>query len=200
MLQNEIPKYLYIIAAGEVEMSYTCPYGYSVIIGTCAKGDVCGDIGVLLHRLQPFEFRTRTSCTLLRLDAKTFLDIVRDFVEDPSIILSNLLKHLKDQDLMKEYLTVTDDEGKLRRGRMKRPLPLSLHNIISRDDDSLLYQLLAWGFDPNESNKNGETALHIAASTGSVPCVVLLLKYRANPYIRDNRGLKRLVPRNTRRH
>ncbi|KAJ9689062.1 hypothetical protein PVL29_014624 [Vitis rotundifolia] len=64
-------------------------------------------------------------------------------------------------------------------GRMD--LPLSLCFATLRGDDLLLHQLLKWGLDPNESDSNGRTALHIAASKGSESCVLLLLDYGAAP-------------------
>ncbi|KAL0426903.1 UNVERIFIED_CONTAM: Potassium channel AKT1 [Sesamum latifolium] len=44
------------------------------------------------------------------------------------------------------------------------------------------------GLDPNESDNNGRTALHIAASKGSANCVLLLLDFGADANSRDSEG------------
>lgn len=50
-----------------------------------------------------------------------------------------------------------ETESMLARGRVD--LPLSLCFAALRGDDLLLQQLLKRGLDPNESDKNGRTAL-----------------------------------------
>ncbi|KAL0308503.1 UNVERIFIED_CONTAM: Potassium channel AKT1 [Sesamum radiatum] len=57
-----------------------------------------------------------------------------------------------------------------------------------RGDDLLLHHLLKRGLDPNESDNNGKTALHIAASKGNENCVLLLLDFGADPNSRDSEG------------
>ncbi|KOM33075.1 hypothetical protein LR48_Vigan01g263100 [Vigna angularis] len=69
-----------------------------------------------------------------------------------------------------------------------------MNNLVSvcfaaaRGDDLLLHQLLKRGMDPNESDNNRRTALHIAASQGKENCVLLLLDYGADPNITDLDG------------
>ncbi|KAF5938941.1 hypothetical protein HYC85_023200 [Camellia sinensis] len=94
--------------------------------------------------------------------------------------------HLKERrdPLMEEILTAT--EHTLAQGRMD--LPLSLCFAAMRGDDLLLHQLLKRGMDPNELDGNGRTPLHIAASKGSVECVLLLLDYGADPNRKDSEG------------
>ncbi|KAK9000079.1 hypothetical protein V6N11_082213 [Hibiscus sabdariffa] len=71
----------------------------------------------------------------------------------------------------------------LARGRMDIPLNLCLATL--RGDDVLLHQPLKRGFDPNESDNNGRTALHIAASKGSEKCILVLLYHGADPNCKD---------------
>ncbi|KAK9268853.1 hypothetical protein L1049_000618 [Liquidambar formosana] len=100
--------------------------------------------------------------------------------------MNNLLQHLKDlKDPIMENVLV-ETENMLARGRMD--LPLSLCFATLRGDDLLLHQLLKRGLDPNESDNNGRTALHIAASRGSENCALVLLDHGAEPNCRDSEG------------
>ncbi|XP_065626457.1 potassium channel AKT1 isoform X2 [Quercus suber] len=174
ILQNEAPTDFYILVTG------------AVVVGEAKTGDLCGEIGVLCYRPQLFTVQTKRLSQLLRLNRTTFLNIVQSNVGDGTIIMNNLLQHLKDLDdpIMSEVLVET--ENMLARGRMD--LPLSLCFAALRGDNLLLHQLLKRGLDPNESDNNGRTALHVAASKGSENCVLLLLDYRANPNSRDSEG------------
>ncbi|KAG8367252.1 hypothetical protein BUALT_Bualt16G0053200 [Buddleja alternifolia] len=174
ILQNEAPTDFYILVSG------------AVIVGQAKTGDLCGEIGVLCYRPQLFTVRTKRLSQLLRLNRTTFLNIVQANVGDGTIIMNNLLQHLKElkDPIMEGVLLET--ENMLARGRMD--LPLTLCFAALRGDDLLLHHLLKRGLDPNESDNNGRTALHIAASKGSENCVLLLLDFGADPNSRDSEG------------
>ncbi|XP_015898998.1 potassium channel AKT1 [Ziziphus jujuba] len=185
ILQNEAPTDFYILVTGAVEL-LVLKNGAEQVVGEAKTGDLCGEIGVLCYRPQLFTVRTKRLSQLLRLNRTKFLNIVQANVGDGTIIMNNLLQHLKDlkDPIMEGVLLET--ENMLARGRMD--LPLSLCFAALRGDDLLLHQLLKRGLDPNESDNNGRTALHIAASKGSENCVLLLLDYGANPNSRDSDG------------
>ncbi|KAJ4708332.1 Potassium channel like [Melia azedarach] len=185
ILQNEAPTDFYILVTGAVEL-LVLKNGGEQVVGEAKTGDLCGEIGVLCYRPQLFTVRTKRLSQLLRLNRTTFLNIVQANVGDGTIIMNNLLQHLKDikDPIMEGVLLET--ENMLARGRMD--LPLSLCFAALRGDDLLLHQLLKRGLDPNESDNNGRTALHIAASRGSENCVLLLLDYGADPNSRDSEG------------
>ncbi|KAK8597857.1 hypothetical protein V6N13_095253 [Hibiscus sabdariffa] len=177
ILQNEAPTDFYILVTGAVDL---------LVVGEAKAGDICGEIGVLCYRPQLFTVRTKRLCQLLRLNRTTFLNIIQANVGDGTIIMNNLLQHLKDMNdpIMEGVLIET--ENMLARGRMD--LPLNLFFATLRGDDLLLHQLLKRGLDPNESDNNGRTSLHIAAAKGSENCVLLLLDYGADPNCKDSEG------------
>lgn len=185
ILQNEAPTDLYILVSGAVDL-LMLKNGVEQIVGEAKTGDLCGEIGVLCYRPQLFTVRTKRLSQLLRLNRTKFLNIVQANVGDGAIIMNNLLQHLKDlrDPIMENVLLET--ENMLARGRMD--LPLSLCFATLRGDDLLLHQLLKRGLDPNESDNNDRTALHIAACKGSENCVLLLLDYGAEPNSRDSDG------------
>nr|GEW74302.1 potassium channel AKT1-like [Tanacetum cinerariifolium] len=65
-------------------------------------------------------------------------------------------------------------------------LPFSLCFATLMGDDLLLHKLLKQGLDANESNNNGQTTLHIAASKENTNCVLLLLNFRVDLNIRGD--------------
>ncbi|GMI84275.1 K+ transporter 1 [Hibiscus trionum] len=185
ILQNEAPTDFYILVTGAVDL-LILKNGVEQVVGEAKSGDLCGEIGVLCYRPQLFTVRTKRLCQLLRLNRTTFLNIIQANVGDGTIIMNNLLQHLKDKNdpIMEGILIET--ENMLTRGRMD--LPLNLCFAALRGDDLLLHQLLKRGLDPNEADNNGRTALHIAASKGSENCILLLLDYGADPNCKDSEG------------
>ncbi|CAN6681135.1 unnamed protein product [Malus baccata var. baccata] len=174
ILQKEAPTDFYVLVTG------------AAVIGEAKSGDLIGEIGVLCYRPQLFTVRTKRLSQLLRLNRTTFLNIVKANVGDGSVIMNNLLQHLKDlkDPIMEGVLLET--ENMLARGRMD--LPLSLCFAAIRGYGLLLNRLLKQGLDPNESDNNRRSALHIASSKGSENCVLLLLDYGADPNSRDSDG------------
>ncbi|XP_051114033.1 potassium channel AKT1-like [Andrographis paniculata] len=185
ILQNEAPMDFYILVTGAVDL-LILKNGAEQVVGEAKAGELCGEIGVLCVRPQLYTVRTKRLSQLLRLDRNTFLSIIQSHVGDGTIIINNLLEHLKQQKdpLMEGVLLET--ENMLARGRMD--LPLTLCFAALREDNLLLHHLLKRGLDPNESDNNGRTALHIAASKGNENCVLLLLDFGANANSRDSEG------------
>ncbi|XP_054822597.1 potassium channel AKT1-like isoform X1 [Prosopis cineraria] len=185
ILQNEEPTDLYIIVTGAVDL-LVMKNGAEELVGEAKDGDAFGEIGVLCYRLQPFTVRTKRLSQLLRLNRTVFLNAIQANVGDGNLIMNNLLQHLKElKDPFMDGILVTT-ENLLASGRVN--LPLSLSFAALRGDDWLLHQLLNRGLDPNESDNKGRTALHIAASKGSLDHVILLLEHGAYPNIRDYDG------------
>ncbi|KAJ6674042.1 CHANNEL AKT6 putative-RELATED [Salix viminalis] len=185
ILQNEAPTDLYILVTGAVDL-IVHRNGIEKVVGEAATGDVIGEIGLLCYRPQLFTVRTKRLSQLLRLNRTAFLNIVQSNVGDGTVIMNNLLQHLKELNDPEMEGILQHTEHMLTQGRMDLPLTLCL--AAMRGDDLLLHQLLKRGSDPNESDENGRTALHIAASNGNEHCVVLLLEYGVDPNIKDSEG------------
>ncbi|KAJ6993750.1 potassium channel AKT1-like [Populus alba x Populus x berolinensis] len=185
ILQNEAPTDFYILVTGAVDL-LVMKNGVEQVVGEAKTGDLCGEIGVLCCRPQLFTVRTKRLSQLLRLNRTAFLNIVQANVGDGTIIMNNLLQYLKElkDPIMEGVLLET--ENMLARGKMD--LPLTICFAALRGDDLLLHQLLKRGLDPNESDNNGRSAMHIAASKGSENCVLLLLDHGADPNCRDSDG------------
>ncbi|GKD07809.1 potassium channel AKT1-like protein, partial [Tanacetum coccineum] len=186
ILQNEAPTDFYILVSGSVEL-ISRRSGVEQVVRELKTGDVCGEIGVLCYRPQVFTVRTRRLSQLLRLNRTQFRNIIQSNVADGTIVISNLLQHLKEKtDPIMEAVLV-DTENMLSQGRMD--VPLSLCFAVTRGDDVLLHKLLRrGGLDSNEMDSSGRTVLNLAAAKGSLECVLLLLDYGADPNKRDCEG------------
>ncbi|KAF8102815.1 hypothetical protein N665_0194s0028 [Sinapis alba] len=185
ILQNEAPTDFYILVKGTADL-VVHNSDTEIAAKEVTAGDIVGEIGVLCHRPQLFTVRTKRLCQLLRMNRTTFLNIIQTNVGDGTIIMNNLLQYLKEMNdpLMANVLLET--ENMLAQGKLD--LPINLSFAAMREDELLLDQLLKRGFDPNESDNNGRTPLHISASKGSLNCVLLLLDYHADPNCRDADG------------
>jgi hypothetical protein len=91
------------------------------------------------------------------MNRTTFLNIIQANVGDGTIIMNNLLQHLKEMNDPVMTNVLLEIENMLARGKMD--LPLNLCFAAIREDDLLLHQLLKRGLDPNESDNNGRTPL-----------------------------------------
>ncbi|KAF9606385.1 hypothetical protein IFM89_025074 [Coptis chinensis] len=184
ILQNEAPTDFYLLASGAVDILNMTDK--EDVVGEVRAADICGEIGVLCYKPQPYTIRTKRLSLLLRLNRTSFLNIVQAHVGDGTIIMNNLLQHLKGSTDPKLEEFLMETENMLARDRVD--LPVSLCFAASKGDERLLHKLLNQDWYPNEVDDNGQTALHIVASKGSESCVSLLLDYGANPNSKDLEG------------
>ncbi|KAL4194931.1 hypothetical protein AMTRI_Chr05g70920 [Amborella trichopoda] len=185
ILHNEAPTDFYILVTGAVDlMEYKD--GSLRVVGEAQMGDVFGEIGVLCYRPQTFTVRTKRLCQLLRLNRTSLMNIVQSNVEDGTIIMRNLLQHMRDMKDPSTEDVMIETESMLARGRTD--LPFGVCSVASAGDDKLLEQLLQQGLDANETDHCGRTALHLAAAKGFKECVRLLLDQGADPNIKDFEG------------
>ncbi|KAF3325187.1 Potassium channel AKT1 [Carex littledalei] len=190
ILQNEAPTDFYILVTGTMtnETEVNLELKKMQIVTTAKNGDLVGEIGVLCYKPQLFTVRTRTLSQVLRLNRASFLNLIQSNVVEGTIIINNLLQHLKDRmDMDPAISTVLKEiEAMVTRGRLDMPLTLTF--AVVRADISLLQQLLRRGLDPNECDNDYHSPLHIAASMGNEQCVRLLLQFGADPNCRDAYG------------
>ncbi|KAL8063509.1 hypothetical protein ABFX02_01G030600 [Erythranthe guttata] len=185
ILQNEAPTDFYILVNGAVDL-ISQRNGTERVVGELVTGDVCGEVGVVCYRPQVFTVRTKRLSQLLRLNRTSFFNILQANVGDATVIMNNLLEHLKEHKdpVMHDILTYT--EQMLAHGRMD--MPLSLCFAAGRGYNLLLHHLLRRGSDPNELDTNGRSALHLAAAKGFLDCILLLLEFGSNPNKKDSEG------------
>lgn len=94
ILQNQSPTDLYIIVSGAAEMS-TYIEGTEQIFGRAEAGEVLGEVGLLCQCAQPYTARTTQLSHALRLEKTALKNIIRENMEEGTIIMSNLLQKLR---------------------------------------------------------------------------------------------------------
>ncbi|KAK7352736.1 hypothetical protein VNO80_18164 [Phaseolus coccineus] len=190
ILRNEAPTDLYIFVNGAAELVIK-RNGIEQVVGEAVSGDIVGEIGVLCYRPQIFTVRTKRLSQILRMSRTAFLNLVNSNVGNGGIVMNNFLQNLEESSYPERHVILAETAAKIAQGKMDMPITLCFAAI--RNDYILLESLLKKGLDPNEGDKKGKTALHIAASKGSEQCVSLLLEYGADPNSKDYNGIVPLL-------
>jgi ankyrin repeat protein len=61
--------------------------------------------------------------------------------------------------------------------------------VTEQSNQYYLKKLLSIGLDPDQTDKEGISPLHLAVETGSIDSVKILLEWKADPNIADHRGV-----------
>ncbi|OIV91490.1 hypothetical protein TanjilG_02108 [Lupinus angustifolius] len=145
-----------------------------------------GEVGVLYCERHPFTIRTRTLSHMVKVNRKTIIDIGMTHADDIRLIMTNHCQYLSQHPIMKRA-------SEMRRYTLTRPpidLPLTLCSAVSAtgDDDGLVTRLLQWGWDVNERDETGKSALYLAVSMTKTRRLNCLLENGADPNIKDFNG------------
>ncbi|GMP39276.1 hypothetical protein CsSME_00010174 [Camellia sinensis var. sinensis] len=183
ILQNESPDDVYIIVSGEVEM-IDCDTEKEKVVGTLQSGDMFGEVGALCCRPQGFMYRTKTLSQLLKLKTSALLEAMQTKQEDNITMFKNFLQHhkkLKDLRIGDIWLEDGEEDG-------DPNMSINLLTVAGTGNAAFLDELLKARLDPDISDSQGRTPLHIAASKGHEECVLVLLKHACNIHLLDMEG------------
>ncbi|XP_039120071.1 potassium channel KAT3-like [Dioscorea cayenensis subsp. rotundata] len=193
ILQNEAPTDIYILVSGAVDLIAYVD-GNEQVCGRAIAGEVFGDIGVLCYRPQPFTVRTTELSQILRLSRTTLMNIMRDNIEDGTIVMDNFFKKLKlngssytAEQHMDLRIFLTDwIEG--RRERWESPptgYRLRMHNAnTGKQGDNLGNEA-----DPSSTNIDGTRALNADTQNGYFEMLDLLVNKEASMEKQNSIGL-----------
>ncbi|KAF5445562.1 hypothetical protein F2P56_034608 [Juglans regia] len=183
--QGNVMDQLYVICYGEVEEagkveddeteeSHKRLQAYSSV----------GEVSFLCNNRQPCTVRARELCKVLRLDKQSFIEILEIGFPDGRIILSNLLEG-KDSNLQRKIL---DSDVTLYIEQRESELAMRV-NCAAYDGDSYrLKRLISAGADPNKTDYDGRSPLHIAASKGYEDIARFLIEQKVLINILDKFG------------
>lgn len=95
-LQGEPASAIYIVAEGWVKLYRIAPNGTEAVVGVFTKGHSFGEAVAFRHDTYPVAAEAVTDCTLIRIEADTFLRMIRESPEVAIAILSATFAHLHD--------------------------------------------------------------------------------------------------------
>ncbi|KAK2652563.1 hypothetical protein Ddye_012419 [Dipteronia dyeriana] len=142
-----------------------------------------GEISILCNIPQPYTVRVCDLCRLLRIDKQSFTNILEIYFHDGRRILTNLLEG-------KESIRVKQLESDVNFhiGKHEAELALRVNSAAYHGDLYQLKGLIRAGADPNKTDYDGRSPLHLAASRGYEDIVHFLIQGGVDINIKDKFG------------
>jgi CRP-like cAMP-binding protein len=94
-LQGERATAIYIVAEGWVKLYRIAPNGAEAVVGVFTKGRSFGEAVAFRHDVYPVAAEAVTDCSLIRIEADTFLRLIRESPEVAISMLSATYVHLQ---------------------------------------------------------------------------------------------------------
>ncbi|KAG8651588.1 hypothetical protein MANES_06G002600v8 [Manihot esculenta] len=143
-----------------------------------------GEISFLCNTPQPHTVRVRELCRVLRLDKRSFTEILEIYFSDGRTILNNLLEG-KDSNLQNELL---ESDVTLHIEKSESVLATRLNCAAYDGDFYRLKRLIGAGADPNKTDYDGRSPLHVAATKGHEDITLFLIEQGVDVNISDKFG------------
>ncbi|KAJ4761793.1 potassium channel protein [Rhynchospora pubera] len=174
--QGHVVDQIYIVCHGFLEEVFIAKMGLEEQITELVPYNVFGDVAVLCNIPQPYTVRVSEVCQLLRIDKQSLNSILQLYFKDSRQILSNLLKG-KETDIRIKQL---ESDITYLIAKQERELILAVNNAAYHGDLHHLKGLINAGADPNKTDYDGRTALHVAACKGYEEIVKFLIQRGAS--------------------
>ncbi|XP_017242282.2 potassium channel SKOR isoform X1 [Daucus carota subsp. sativus] len=143
-----------------------------------------GEMSVLCNIRLPYTVQVLENSKLLRLDKQSFLNLLDVYFSDGRFIINNLLEG-KTTILQNKIL---ESDIVLHIGQHESELAMKLNCAAFYGDLPRLKRLVAAGADTSNTDYDGRSPLHLAASKGNEDIVKFLLQKEARVSITDNYG------------
>ncbi|XP_047075675.1 potassium channel KOR1-like [Lolium rigidum] len=121
-----------------------------------------GEIAILCNIPQPYSVRVCELCRLLRLDKQSFTNILEIYFVDGRKILSNLTENNEYGGRVKQL----ESDITFHIGKQEAELTLRVNSAAFYGDLHQLKGLIRAGADPKNTDYDGRSPLHLAASKG----------------------------------
>ncbi|XXG81801.1 hypothetical protein AAC387_Pa09g2370 [Persea americana] len=142
-----------------------------------------GEIAILCNIPQPYTVRIDKPCRLLRVDRQSFSNILQIYVSDRRTILRNLLGGKESNHFKHLQSDIT-----LHITRQEAEIVLRVNNAAFQGDLDHLKGLVQAGADPNKTDYDGRSPLHLAASKGYEDITYFLIQKGVDINISDKFG------------
>ncbi|KAL5129208.1 Potassium channel SKOR [Glycine soja] len=183
MEQGNVVDQLYFVCHGVLEEVGTAEDGTEETVSLLQPNSSFGEISILCNIPQPYTVRVCELSRLLRLDKQSFTNILDIYFYDGRKVLNNLLEgkeSFRDKQL--------ESDITFHIGKQEAELALKVNNAAFNGDLYQLKGLIRAGADPNKTDYDGRSPLHLAASRGYEDITLFLIQERVDVNIKDNFG------------
>ncbi|XP_034707211.1 potassium channel SKOR-like isoform X2 [Vitis riparia] len=184
MEQGNVVDQLYFVCHGMLEEIGIGADGSEETVLPLQPNSSFGEISILCNIPQPYTVRVLELCRLLRLDKQSFTDILEIYFYDGRRILNNLLEG-KESNLRVKQL---ESDITFHIGRQEAELALRVNSASYHGDLYQLKSLIRAGADPNKTDYDGRSPLHLASTRGFEDIVTFLIQEGVDVNISDNFG------------
>ncbi|KAK9272709.1 hypothetical protein L1049_003086 [Liquidambar formosana] len=184
MEQGNVVDQLYFVCDGTLEEVGIGDDESEETVSILEPNSSFGEISILCNIPQPYTVRVCELCRLLRLDKQSFMNILEIYFYDGRKILNNLLEG-KESNLRAKQL---ESDITFHIGKQEAELALRVNNAAYHADLYQLKSLIRAGADPNKTDYDGRSPLHLAALRGYEDIVLFLIQEGIDINISDNFG------------
>ncbi|XP_047312179.1 potassium channel SKOR-like [Impatiens glandulifera] len=175
---------IYFVCDGTLEELEIDTDGTEETISTLETYSSFGEISILCNIPQPYTVRVCELCRLLRVDKQSFANILEMFFHDGRRVFNNLLEG-KESNLRVKQL---ESDINIHIGKQEAELALRFNTAAYYGDLPQIKELIRVGADPDKSDYDGRSPLHLAASRGYEDVVMFLIQSGVDINAKDKFG------------
>ncbi|XWS11575.1 hypothetical protein CRYUN_Cryun37aG0009900 [Craigia yunnanensis] len=184
MEQGNVVDQLYFVCHGVLEEVAIGEDGTEETASLLQPNSSFGEISILCNIPQPYTVRVCGLCRLLRLDKQSFSNILDIYFYDGRKILNNLLEG-KESNLRVKQL---ESDISFHIGKQEAELALRVNCAAYHGDLYQIKSLIRAGADPNKTDYDGRSPLHLAASKGHDDITSFLIEHGVDINLKDKFG------------
>lgn len=175
---------LYFVCHGVLEGITIAEDGSEETLLVLEPNSSFGEISILCNIPQPYTVRVCDLCRLLRLDKQLFANIMEIYFMDGRTVLSNLIKENESNGRIKQL----ESDITFHIGKQEAALALRVNSAAYYGDLLQLKGLIKAGADPKNTDYDGRSPLHLAASRGFEDIIAFLIQECVDINVSDNFG------------
>ncbi|ESR34330.1 hypothetical protein CICLE_v10004424mg [Citrus x clementina] len=172
MEQGNVVDQLYFVCHGVLEEVGVGEDGSEETVSQLQPNNSFGEVSILCNIPQPYTVRVCELSRLLRIDKQSFTNILEIYFSDGRKVLTNLLEG-KESNLRIKQL---ESDITFHIGKHEAELALRVNSAAYHGDLYQLKGLIRAGADPNKTDYDGRSPLHLAASRGYEDITLFLIQ------------------------